>query len=159
MSYQFLPLTDEQLDSFDLVKNGVYNFEVAKATRKTSKSGNPMAELQLRIWDKEGKVHLVFDYLVFSTVNLNIRKVKHFCDSVGLSLEYRRGELPEEMTGLSGKVEIGQQESQSKPTGGYYAAKNVVIDYLMADKVATQYDGMKPLPEKKDEFLDDPIPF
>lgn len=152
MSYNFQPLTDEELDSFGLLENGIYSFEVNKATRKTSKSGNPMCELQLTVWDKSGKTYFLFDYLVFSTVNLNIKKVSHFCKSVGLYEEYKKGQIPEELQGLSGKVEIGQQESQPKPNGGYYPSKNVVVDYIVSDESIIEKSD-------NDSFINDELPF
>jgi len=155
MSYQFLPLTEDELNSSDLLEPGVYDFEVIKSEKKTSKAGNLMAEIQLKIWDKDGKVKFVYDYLVFSKVNLNIRKVKHFCDSVGLSDQYNKGSIPEELGSYCGKAEIGLQNSSPKPEGGYYPSQNTVIDYIKADK----NNGMKPLPEKKEEFDDLDIPF
>ncbi len=153
MSYNFDPLSDEQLDAFSLIEDGVYDFEVAKSTRKTSKQGNPMAELQLKVWDKEGGVHIIFDYLVFSKVNLNIKKVSHFCKAVGLEEEYKKGSIPEELECYTGKCEIGKREAQPKPDGGMYPAKNEVKDYI-----PKSMDGMKPLPEVSDGF-DDSIPF
>lgn len=158
MSYNFNPMSDEELDAMDIIPDGVYNFEVLKSTRKTSKKGNPMAELQLNVWDSEGKTHPVFDYLVFSSVNLNIKKVSHFCKAVGLAEEYKRGEIPEELKRLSGKLELGTQEPQEKPGGGFYAKKNVVVDYIPADAGVniTNPAVAKPV----DDFQDDEsIPF
>jgi hypothetical protein len=152
MSYSFQPLTDEELDSYGLMESGIYNFEVNKATRKTSKNGNPMCELQLTVWDNSGKTYYLFDYLVFSSVNLNIKKLSHFCKSVGLHEEYKKGQIPEELQGLSGSVEIGIQESQPKPNGGYYPSKNVVIDYIVGDSSKTT----KP---DNDNFINDELPF
>ena len=155
MSYNFNPLSDEELDSFDLIPDGVYNFEVLKSTRKMSKSGNPMAELQLQVWDSAGKTHTVFDYLVFSTVNLNIRKVSHFSKATGLYEEYKKGCLPEELENLSGKLELGTQEGQPKPSGGFYAKKNVVVDYI-----APSEGEVKPKPAAvEDDPFSDSIPF
>lgn len=133
MSYSFTPLTQEQLDSAGLAEEGIYNFEVIKSTKKTSKSGNPMAELQITIWDKNGKNHSLFDYLVFSNIPLNIRKVKNFCDTTGLVEEYKKGNLPEELQGKCGKVSIGIQGNQPNPKGGVYPSKNVVLDYVLND--------------------------
>lgn len=134
MSYSFTPLSDDQLDAIDLVPEGIYNFEVVKSTHKTSKSNNAMAEIKINVWDEEGRIHQIFDYLVFSQVPLNIRKVKHFCDSVSLQQEYKQGSLREELEGLSGKVNIGIKEPQSNPNGGTYPKKNYVIDYVVQDK-------------------------
>lgn len=153
MSYNFDPMTDEEIEASSLVEDGTYNFEVVKSTRKTSKSGNQMAEIQNMIWDKDGKTHMVFDYLVFSKVPMNIKKVKHFCDATGLQEEYKKGQLPEELERLSGKAIIGIQDERPNPNGGVYARKNVVIDYVITDKGAVKSPP-------SDQFMDDDsIPF
>jgi len=151
--YTFNPMTEEEIQASSLMEAGVYNFEVVKSTRKNSKSGNPMAELQINVWDKEGKQHLVFDYLVFSSVPMNIKKVKHFCDATGLAENYKQGSIPEELERYAGMVEIGVQDEQPKPAGGFYPKKNVVIDYVMTEKGAVKHE------KAEDSFIDDSIPF
>lgn len=152
MSYTFNPLTDAEIDAMNLMSKGEYSFEVIKSSRKTSKSGNPMAELQLRVWDDKGVEHYVYDYLVFSNINLNIRKVKHFCESVGLIEEYKKGSIPEELDGKSGKVIIDIRDEQPKEGGGFYPKKNIVSDYVIGSPNI-------PKTETKEEFFSDHIPF
>lgn len=152
MSFYFTPKTEEELNAFDLLDPGVYDFEVTKCARRTSKSGNPMAELQLCIWNKEGKTSFIFDYLVFSDINLNIRKVKHFCDAVGLSEAYKAGNLPEDLVGKGGKADLGIQEEIPNPKGGIYPKKNVVVDYVMTDKGAIKV-------QTGSDFIDSDVPF
>lgn len=169
MSYSFAPLSDAELSSFPILPPGVYDFEVLKSTRKVSSSGNDMCEVNLCIWDKEGKTSSLFDYLVFSTVPLNIRKIKHFCDAVGLADNYKRGELPESLQGLSGKVQIGVKDEQPKNDGnGYWPKKNIVEDYVMTDKGAVKYERptvansfeKKPLSRTDQELAaDQDVPF
>lgn len=154
MSYSFQPMSEEELNSINLVDDGIYDFEVIKSTRKTSKSGNPMAELNIKFWDKGGQTHTLFDYLVFSKVNLNIRKVKHFCDTTGLSKEYSLGELPEELKGLCGKFSLKTQGQQPDGRGGFYPAKNVVEDYIKSDIITDASQA-----GNDENFLNDPIPF
>src|ERR1019366_7780465 len=128
-----------------------------KSERQLSAKGNAMAKLQLRFWDKEGKAHFVFDYLVFSEVNLCIRKVKHFCDAVGLAEQYAKGEIPEELELFCGKLQLGTQEEKPNPNGGVYPMKNIVVDYVKSDGKKA---GMKPLPAKSDDNFDDvDLPF
>ncbi len=155
MSYQFTPMNDEEIEKaneFPMLEDGIYNFEVIKSTKKTSRSGNPMAELQTRTWNKDGKEFLIYDFLVFSNVGLCIKKVKHFCDTTGLQEEYKAGNMREDLVGLSGKFEIGTQDAMPKPGGGSYARKNIVIDYVMTDKGAVKHES--------EPFIDDDtIPF
>jgi hypothetical protein len=156
MSYNLNPLSEEELNAFDLVEEGIYDFEVLKSERQTSKSGNPMAKLQLNVWDKSGRISFVFDYLVFSSVKFCTRKVKHFCDSVGIADDYLKGTIREELEGLSGKVSIGIQESMPNPTGGYYPSKNVVIDYVTKDNASQMNVGQQQVAEPE---FNDQIPF
>lgn len=151
MSYSFKPMTEEEIDSFDLIPVGQYDFMVTKSTRKISKANNPMAELQLTIWDNAGKTHTVFDYLVFSNAKLSMRKIRHFCYAVGLHKEYEAGEVPEELVGLQGKVEIGIKDEQPNQNGGFYPKKNIVVDYTKSDGTP------KALPKNDD--MNDEIPF
>lgn len=155
MSYSFKVMTDEELN--DLLPQGVYSFEVTKSTRKVSKSGNDMAELNISVWDSNGKVYYLRDWLVFSSVALNIRKIKHFCDAVGLAEQYKKGELPEDLEKLSGKVKIGIEDEQPKADGGFWPKKNVVMDYVKADGNVV---AIKPSqPAKPDDGFSDDIPF
>lgn len=154
MSYSFNPLSEEELEAINLVPDGIYNFEVLKSTRKVSKSGNQMAELQHGIYDENGTIRPIFDYLVFSTVNLNIKKVSHFCKAVGLHEEYKQGSLREELDGLTGKVQIGTQDEQPKPGGGFYPKKNIVVDYIF-----TKEDELKAQRASDQAQFSDEVPF
>ena len=159
MSYSFHPFTEEELNQINLVEDGEYEFEVLRSDRRTSRAGNPMAELQIRYFDKNGIAHTVFDYLVFSSVPLNIKKVKHFCDATGLQEEYKQGSIPEELGGLSGKFKITTQEGQEipedklqgKPKGSKYPSKNVVEDYIGKKEIQKNVE--------KDTFISDDLPF
>lgn len=138
MTFNFNPMTEEELNASNLVEEGIYEFEVLRSTREQSRAGNAMAKLNIRYVDKEGRGHTLFDYLVFSDVPLNIRKVKHFCESIGLVEEYKKGLLPEELGGYRGQFKISIQKGQEipvdklngKPLGSCYPDKNVVEDYV-----------------------------
>lgn len=153
MSYAINPKSDEELDSFDLMDDGVYNFAVEKSERKTSKGGNPMAQLKLTVWDNAGKPHGVFDFLVFSDVNLCIKKVKRFCQTTGIENEYLGGNIREDMEGLAGKCRIITQDAQPKDGGGTYPKKNIVDEYIYSKADAAK------AADAKEPFLDDDIPF
>jgi hypothetical protein len=153
MTFNFTPFSDEELEAIDVVTDGTYDFEVIRSKKKMSKAGNDMAELNIKFWDKEGKIHTLFDYLVFSSVPLNIKKVKHFCGATGLHESYNQGKLPEELGGYSGKFILGSQDSQTNPNGGTYPKKNVVIDYIPIKKDETNAKKDANLP-----FSDD-VPF
>jgi hypothetical protein len=160
MTYQFNPLTEEELNAVELVEDGIYDFEVIKSVRKVSRTGNHMAELNIRFWDKNGKIHTLFDYLVFSIIPLNIRKVKHFCDATGLAEYYKKGELPEELGGYSGKIKVSTQKGQlipqdklnGKPLGSTYPDKNIVEYYVLTDKGAVKYQAPISSGDMNDDF-------
>lgn len=151
--YTFQPLTEEEIDAYSLMPKGEYDFQVVKAERQTSKTGKPMAKLQLLVWDKEGKDHVVFDYLVFSTVPLNLRKVKHFCEATQQAEAYANGQLPEDLARLCGRAlvdidegaEIPEDKLNGKPKGSKYPTKNIVVDYL-PPKAKAQVDFNDTIP-------------
>lgn len=154
MSFSFPPMTEEEIKALNMVEEGIYDFEVVKSTQKTSKSGNQMIEMQLMIWDKEGKEHVVFDYLV--SIKSMMYKIKHFCDTVGLEKEYQRGNFDvTQCEGRRGKAHIVIQSGQPNPAGGMYADKNAVKDYVMTDKGAVKHDSAK----NEDYQFSDDIPF
>ena len=168
MSYNFQPMTEEELNKpDDLIQDGIYNFEVLKSHRRVSSKGNPMAELDIRFWDKDGNIHTIKDYLVFSTVKFNIRKIKHFCDAVGIQDKFLQGELPEEFGGYSGKLSLVTQEGQEIPEdklkgkrpGSKYPDRNVVEDYVMTDKGAVKHDSSESKGHADIPFEDSELPF
>jgi hypothetical protein len=163
MSYDFIPMTEEEINRAGLVDDGVYDFNIVNCERKVSKANNPMAKLTIEFWDKEGRVHTIYDYLVFSKIGLNIRKVKHFCDAVGLQDKYLLGQVPEELDGYSGKAriviqigkEIEHKDLNGKPAGSKYPDRNIVDDYITYD---VKSYALQPLKDSKPLPLDD-IPF
>lgn len=152
MSFTFTPLTDEQIEAISMVEPGEYDFTVLYSQRKISRAGNPMCQLQLQIWDREGCSRLINDYLVFSSVPLNIKKVSHFCKSVGLDEQYDKGNIQEDLSGLNGKCVIGIDEEEPNPNGGFYPKKNSVRDYLKCIKKEEKQAVI-------DEKFNDDVPF
>lgn len=155
-SLPIAPPTEEELDKMDLMESGIYDFEVLKSTSKISKSGNPMSEINVKVYNKDGSSKCFFDYLVFSSANMCVRKVKHFCETVGWSDRYESNNIPEEMEGLTGKLSLGVQEQKPNPNGGFYAAKNVVLDYIKKDSLTF---NSAPKAAKEEDFLNDDLPF
>jgi hypothetical protein len=152
--FTFTPMTEEEINAASLIEAGIYDFQVISSVREISKAGNHQAKMQLKVWDNIGKEHFIYDWLVFSDKPLNIRKIKHFCEGVGLEEEYKKGSIPEALFGKCGKVEIGIQDERPDGKGGFYPKQNKVIDYVK---------GGIPVPKKsidqpKSE-LDDDIPF
>lgn len=156
--FTITPLTEKEIDDLTLIPDGIYNFEVLSSERKPSSTGNPMASLQLTVWDDKGSKHIIKDYLIFKEVAFCVRKIKHFCEAVGLGGEYLAGSIRENFAGLSGKVHIGIQDETPKKDGtGMYPRKNIVIDYIVSAKDSNAL----PLAEKAGEnsIIDDDLPF
>lgn len=140
---QFEPKKEEELTA--LLKVGVGDFKVLKAESKKSKTGNPMIELILEVWDCEGNKSNIFDYLILNGHDLSLRKIRHFCYSVGLESSYEEGKLnASQCADKFGKLQIGIQKDKN----GQYPDKNSVQDYIYIKKNTTN--------ENK---IDDEIPF
>lgn len=125
---RFVPKTQEELDRINLLEEGIYPFEVAFATDKVSKTGKEMIELKLRVWDKEGKEHTIYDYLIEALGY----KLRHFSQAIGILNKYQEGMITHlDCLNKSGNVEIGIKEPQENHRGGLYPAKNIVKDYIV----------------------------
>jgi hypothetical protein len=156
MSFSYNPLTQEDAEKerqYPLLESGTYNFEVAKATFKTSKSNNPMIELVLNVWDNHGKQYTVYDYLI-STKGMNW-KILNFCESVGLMKDYDQGKFNENLcVGRSGKADIVYQIGKARPEGGFYKDKNAVANYIKMEGDKKSIDK-----DSDDPFAGEDIPF
>lgn len=150
MSYQ--PKSDDQLDKEGLMQSQICDFEVKESTEGKSKSsGNEMITLALKVFDADGNVQTIWDYIVFGT-NFGERKFKHAAKACGLLNEYNAGSLSyREFEGKTGKCEIDIQEAQNG-----YGAKNVVKEYIEKEGI-----GDEPVKKKPAEAapIDDEIPF
>lgn len=137
MNFSYEPLTEDQCNKsrqFPLLEPGVYDFQVMDAHVKVSRAGNPMIELILKVWGKNGAEFTIYDYLL-STPNM-AWKLKHFCDSVGLAKEYESKSFDEfKCINRFGKADIVYQPGAKKANGdGYYSDKNAVNDYVKAEE-------------------------
>jgi hypothetical protein len=121
---QFIPKSEEELN--ELFQPGRYIAEVFKAEEKTSKSGNEMIELQLKVYSQNmSETRLVFDYLV--DIKSMAYKIKHFCDSCGITKIYESGKLSaENCIGKSCQVVLIIKEDKE----GAYPPKNAIKDYV-----------------------------
>jgi hypothetical protein len=123
----FKPKSREEIESMGLMKAGLYPFQVSTAKDKTSKNGNEMIELNLEVFDNEGRAFHIFDYLLEAIP----QKLFGFCSTVGLEPQYHSGILSSnDCIGRTGYVEIDIQKGAPNPTGGNYPDKNSVKKYL-----------------------------
>ncbi len=144
---KFTPRKDEELSN--LLEEGEGQFEVIKAIKKESKSGNPMISLVLKCWDAKGNQGNIFEYLILNDNVFSMRKIKHFCYSVGLEQKYESGELNAyECENKSGNLIIGIQKDKT----GKYPDKNSVYDFLKKKEI-----DIKKVDQNKD--LNDDIPW
>lgn len=145
MKYNYVP-REELEKQKHLLTPGKADFEVLKATEKTSKSGNDMIELHIKLWDCEGKQTNVFDYLLSDTKFA--WKIQSFCDAIGRPEWYAPDfELtPDNLKGQSGKCKIDIEKNQE------YGDKVKIKNYLMpANPSSAKMESP--------EFVDDDIPF
>ena len=143
MSLSFAPQTEQEV--LNLLKPGVYDFQVRAAEDTISKKNNPTIKLTLVTWDSSGRERFIKDYLSTSLMY----KLKHFCDAVGLEAKYEAGSFgAADCVGKTGKFKLRVEEQDG------YAPKNAVQDYVKGGISA-------PVPVAKEvhEELNDDIPF
>lgn len=141
------PISEAEAADAGLWKRGLYDFEVLEAKERVSKNGNDMIEVNLKLYDTEGRSFRLFDYLV-SSEGMAF-KVRHFSSSIGLLAQYEAGELAaHDCTGKAGRCQVGIQKAKDG-----YPAKNIVTDYL------PQIVGQPLIASKAPEDMDDEIPF
>lgn len=146
----------DQPREYPLCAPGIYPFTVKKAQAKMSQGGNEMIALELIVLCDHIE-YTVFDYLVGTETMA--WKIRHFCDAVKLDKEYEDDSFDALMCrGRSGFADIGKQEAKEKPGGGMYAAKNVVLDYVLTQGGHLKSDLSVP-PKKDDDFKEDDLPF
>lgn len=124
---EFKPNSREELARANLTEPGTYDFEVMSAVETTSKAGNEMIKLKLRVFVGGGEIHL-YDYLV-STIQ---SKLANFCDAIGKSDEYDAGEIKaDDLVGACGKCKVGIEDERKSDDGEKtWPAKNVVKRYV-----------------------------
>jgi len=139
MNSLYKPLNEEEVMQarFNLLPDGEYDGLVTASIRKNSSTGNTMADMNVKLFDKNGESHDVRDFLIFTDKML--WKIKHFCDSSGQAKEYSNGAFTPELANnqriravVCKQVggEIPMDKLNGKPFGSKYPDKNVIQDYL-----------------------------
>lgn len=147
------PISEADAKAAGLWKRGLYDFEVLTAMDACSKAGNDMIELELKVYDTEGKPRIFKDWLVSGDHPLTAAKVRHFASATGQLPQYERGELKAgECVGKTGRCAVGIE-----PEKGGYQAKNKVSDYVPLVAGAPLIASMSAKDVAKE--LDDDIPF
>jgi hypothetical protein len=122
---RFEPKTEDQLKAETLLPDGDYDFEVMDAQDTTSKKGNDMIAVKLRVFTNNGERH-IYDYLMPSMGF----KLRHFCESTGLLSKYDAGTL--EAAHCIRREGIASIEQEAGNNG--YGPKNKVVDYVVKQK-------------------------
>lgn len=155
--FEFPVLTDEEIESLGFLEEGIYEFVIEKAEPGISKAGNKKIDLTLKVIDR-GNHRFVFDCLV-ATENMAY-KIKHLCESVGLSAAYEAGKLcPDVLIGRNGMLELYHQKGNVKPDGTKYKDKMAVRDYLSEKGDARHKSPVNKPIDNNQPVLNDDIPF
>lgn len=150
---RFTPTPRNELSGGELWPDGIYDFEVIKAEEKISgpqskKPGSPYTSLSIKIFNKKGEEKWVNDVLAEGAM----WKVANFCDAVGLSEAYDKGELvPDMCKGRTGQCQIVTQKQDG------YDPRNAVKKYVVEKEEATpasKTDG-----DDSEPVEDDDVPF
>ncbi len=149
MSMRFTPKSEKQLNEEKLLPEGDYPFEISGAENATSKKGNPMIKITVRVYKPDGQFILVTDYLMEAM----LYKLLHCCQACGLEEQYNTGLLePEMFVGKTGMLKLKVDPE------GEYPAKNSIKDYIKdAGKVTLPKDNLQKVLDNTVE--DDDIPF
>ena len=156
---RFTPKSAEEIAKAGLLPDGDYDFEVTDAEEATSKAGNEMIVLSLKVFDGDGGHQSVRDYLVSSDGGL--RKIRGFAVATDLVERYETGALDaSDMLRQSGRCKIKRDANPG------YEPKNAVAYYLDPAKQAdapVARRAVQPVrqstPAMTNSDLDDEIPF
>jgi len=156
----YKPLNEEDVMKarFNLFPEGEYDGVVISSEWTTSRSGNAMADISVKVFDDNtGNTQYIRDFLVFT--NKMLWKIKHFCDSAGLEKLYEDGLFNPDcaannnirvlVTIKPGDL-IPDDKLGNKPKGSCYPDKNTILDYIK-----------KPVKSVEDsnKIIDDDLPF
>ncbi len=161
--YDVMSEQEAMAERFQLIKEGIYEGVITASQDTQSKTGNPMMDMTVTVYDENGKGHEIRDFLVFTKQMM--WKVVHFCDSAGVLKEYESGNFCSEIA-INKRVmvkivveqggEIPQDKLKGNPVGTRYFDKNKVEDYIKKDDQSVQ--GI-PKSETHQPFQDDDVPF
>lgn len=119
------PRTEEEIKWIKLLPEGDYEFEVFDSIDETSSKGNEMIHVILLI-KKNNREYKIHDYLM-DTEEMAF-KLRHFCDSTGLSEFYNSGNIESsKIKSKKGYAKITIKHDKK----GIYDPKNVVKDYIV----------------------------
>jgi hypothetical protein len=160
---RFTPKTEKEIQEEGLLPAGPYSFEIFKAEERQSKAGNDMIYLKVGVFDDDGRIHYVDDYLMESISY----KLRHAAEVCGLLDDYEQGQLNAgDFVNKTGQCKVGIEKDKNNQ----YPDKNRIVDYLRpVDAVPakpisahnkSKADGYQAAREAQAPIeLDDEIPF
>jgi hypothetical protein len=141
----FAPKSEKELKDALVIPEGEYDYEVIDAEEKTSKKGNEMIEITLKVFHGDS-FRTITDYLMEAMAF----KLRHFCEAGGIIKLYDNGTLTaSDCIGCSGKLKL----TIEKDTSGKYSDKNTVKDYIVTGEVTEK--KVTPKAEKSADPVDD----
>lgn len=151
---KFKPISKDEIQTMNLIKPGIYQFEVFAAENTQSRAGNDMIKLHLKVWDEKGSERVVFDYLLENIMH----KLYNFSEITGMLDKYNAGHIMgEDCVGKTGFVELVIQKGREKSDkSGHFDDSNSVKKYLNKDKSEIKKDEKK---SDVDADFDDDLPF
>jgi hypothetical protein len=129
----FTPQSDEFIENLvrkeeeeRLLTAGECLFEVCSAKPMVSEAGNPMIKITLKVWDCNNKSGFIYDFLMGGEKSFFIKKIKNFCECVGIIDKYNSGKLNAEdiNSSQSGKLVLGIRKDRNGKL------QNNVIEYI-----------------------------
>ena len=146
---KFTPKTKQEINEDRMLPAGEYSFQISGAEDTTSKAGNEMIKLTLRVFKPDGKFLLVDDYLLEAV----LYKILHLCEATGLKDKYDAGQIAaQDFIGKTGMLKLGVQKSEQ------YGDKNQVKDYIVDGKAEIPKDNLDKVIDGDDD-MEDTIPF
>ncbi len=152
---RFQAKTDTEIATEGLPPEGWHEAEVIAAEEATSKKGNPMLKVRLKLFTPNGE-RMAFDYLLGSFA----RKLKRFCEAAGLEEQYKKGSI--EPGDVFGKIVMAEVVHDTPTTGQYANQTNAQInDYRKVERQAkaASVTGKAQIPAGGVEINEDDIPF
>jgi hypothetical protein len=146
---KFNPKSEKEISEANLWAEGIYEFEIVDAEETTSKNGNAMIKMRVRLHHPDGMTMMVDDYLV--DTQKAAFKIRHCAEAVGLLADYESGSLDaRDLLNRAGRCKVRIQ----KDTSGTYPDKNSIGDYVKASGAVSA-----PVARSKPADIDDEIPF
>src|SRR5436190_20427474 len=113
-SYDALSEEQAQQERYSLMQEGVYDASIEKFEGKMSSSGNRMVVFDLNVYDNNGHIHSLKDFIAF-TPKMSW-KLRHHCVSAGLEKEFMdKTWRPQMSIGKMVRVKVIVQEGQEIP--------------------------------------------